>query len=63
MFELKPTDENIENSLVTNSFELGGYTQKVLIEGKSKNLPIVIVLHGVPRTPIPFPVHFSYSIY
>lgn len=36
------------------SFYLGGYQQKVLIEGKSKDNPIVITLHGGPGTPIPF---------
>ena len=38
------------------SFSLGGYQQKVLIEGKSKDNPIVITLHGGPGTPIPFSV-------
>lgn len=38
------------------SFTLGGYEQKVLIEGKKKDAPIVIVLHGGPGTPIPFSV-------
>lgn len=37
-------------------FTLGGYSQKVLIEGKSKDNPIVITLHGGPGTPIPFSV-------
>lgn len=37
-------------------FDLGGYSQKVLIEGKSKELPVVITLHGGPGTPIPFSV-------
>lgn len=36
------------------SFELGGYSQKVLIEGKSKENPVIITLHGGPGTPIPF---------
>ena len=35
-------------------FTLGGYPQKVLIEGKSENLPVVISLHGGPGSPIPF---------
>lgn len=35
-------------------FNLGGYLQKVLIEGKMKNLPIVINLHGGPGMPVPF---------
>ena len=37
-------------------FNLGGYPQKVLIEGKSKNNPVVIFLHGGPGFPIPFSV-------
>lgn len=36
------------------TFLLGGYEQKVLIEGKNKGLPVVITLHGGPGTPIPF---------
>lgn len=35
---------------------LGGYNQKILIEGKSRNNPIVICLHGGPGSPIPFSV-------
>ncbi len=35
---------------------LGGYNQKVLVEGKEADLPIVITLHGGPGTPIPFSV-------
>ena len=38
------------------SFELGGYSQKVLIEGKSRENPVIITLHGGPGTPIPFSV-------
>lgn len=38
------------------TFCLGGYNQKVLIEGKSKENPVVITLHGGPGTPIPFSV-------
>lgn len=38
------------------TFNLGGYSQKVLIEGKSKELPVVITLHGGPGSPIPFSV-------
>lgn len=37
-------------------FTLNGYEQKVLIEGKRKDSPIIITLHGEPGTPIPFSV-------
>ena len=36
------------------TYSLGGYDQKVLIEGKYKTNPIVIFLHGGPGFPIPF---------
>ena len=35
---------------------LGGYQQKVMIDGRYRNNPIVICLHGGPGTPIPFNV-------
>jgi len=38
------------------TFSLSGVQQKVLIEGKSNQLPVVICLHGGPGTPIPFSV-------
>lgn len=38
------------------TFLLGGYPQKVLIEGKSKNLPVIICLQGGPGSPVPFSV-------
>lgn len=38
------------------TFSLNGYEQKVLLEGKRKDLPIIITLHGGPGTPIPFSV-------
>lgn len=38
------------------SFSLGEFQQKVLIEGKSKDNPIAITLHGGPGTSIPFSV-------
>ena len=47
-------DENEISQVYT--FNLGGYSQKILIEGKSKELPVVITLHGGPGTPIPFSV-------
>ncbi len=48
----------IQNNEVSQiyTFKLGGYLQKVLIEGKRKCLPIVITLHGGPGTPIPMSV-------
>lgn len=33
---------------------LGGYIQKIMLDGKRKSNPIVICLHGGPGTPIPF---------
>ena len=41
------------------TFDLGGYSQKVLVEGKSSELPIVIALHGGPGTPVPMPRNVS----
>ena len=38
------------------TFNLNGYPQKVLIEGKNNSLPVLITLHGGPGTPIPFSV-------
>lgn len=38
------------------TFSLGGIPQKVLIEGKRKELPVVITLHGGPGSPVPFSV-------
>lgn len=51
-------EEVIANNEISElcTFSLGGYQQKVLIEGKSKDNPIVITLHGGPGTPIPFSV-------
>lgn len=48
----------IEQNEISNiyTFSLGGIEQKVLIEGKSRELPVVITLHGGPGTPIPFSV-------
>ncbi|MDE6586384.1 MAG: alpha/beta fold hydrolase [Clostridia bacterium] len=55
MSERKNYIKSCEVSEVTE-LTLGGYKQKVLIEGKSKNLPVVIVLHGGPGSPVPFSV-------
>ncbi len=41
---------------IVESLQLGGYQQKIAMEGKSKELPIVISLHGGPGSPIPFSV-------
>ncbi|MDD4493703.1 MAG: alpha/beta hydrolase [Eubacteriales bacterium] len=36
------------------TYNLGGYLQRVLIDGKKKTNPMVIFLHGGPASPIPF---------
>lgn len=38
------------------TFKLNGYPQKVLVEGKSKDLPILLILHCGPGMPMPFNV-------
>lgn len=35
-------------------FTLGGYRQKVLIEGLKKDVPVLVCLHGGPGSPVPF---------
>ncbi len=47
-------EENEISEIVT--FSLGKIPQKILIEGKSRDLPVVINLHGGPGSPIPFSV-------
>ncbi len=47
--------ESCEISIV-ESVNLGGYKQKIAIEGKSKGLPVVVCLHGGPGSPVPFSV-------
>ncbi|MBP3421467.1 MAG: alpha/beta hydrolase [Lachnospiraceae bacterium] len=52
---MKPISTTNEISQIY-TFTLGGMPQKVLIEGKSKELPVIINLHGGPGNPIPFSV-------
>lgn len=47
--------DRCEVSYVKN-VQLGGYSQKYAVEGKIKDLPVVICLHGGPGSPIPFSV-------
>lgn len=48
--------ETIANNQVSKmvTYKLGGYEQKVLLDGKSETNPILIFLHGGPGSPIPF---------
>ncbi len=36
------------------TYDLNGYPQKVLFEGKSSRAPILLFLHGGPGSPVPF---------
>lgn len=52
----KKRREIIENNEVSEikTYKLGGYDQKVLIDGKSRKNPVIIFLHGGPGSSIPF---------
>lgn len=52
----KVRKEIIKNNEVSRmvTYTLGGYEQKVLLEGKHENAQVLIFLHGGPGTPIPF---------
>lgn len=50
--ELLRTNEISEVCEVT----LGGYPQKIMLDGKKRENPVVLFLHGGPGTPIPFSV-------
>ena len=53
--ERKQYIESCEISEVV-TLKLGGFAQKIAIEGKKGDLPIVICLHGGPGSPVPFSV-------
>ncbi len=36
------------------TYNLNGYPQKILLEGKNNSAPIIIYLHGGPGSPVPF---------
>ncbi len=40
----------------TERADLGGYSQVFAVEGRKKDLPVVLFLHGGPGSPIPFSV-------
>ena len=46
----------IKNSEISEvcTVTLGGYPQKIMLDGKSRSNPVVICLHGGPGSPIPF---------
>jgi len=52
----KQRRELIANNQVSRmmTFSLGGYEQKVLLDGKSETSPVVLFLHGGPGGPVPF---------
>lgn len=51
----KKTITNNEISTV-KTYNLNGFAQKVLLEGKSRTLPLLVFLHGGPGFPLPFSV-------
>ncbi|MBD5104548.1 MAG: alpha/beta fold hydrolase [Ruminococcaceae bacterium] len=54
----KARKQIIESSEISEVREvnLGGFTQKIMLDGKKKSNPVVICLHGGPGSPIPFSV-------
>lgn len=54
----KARKQIIESSEISEVREvyLGGFPQKIMLDGKSKGNPVVICLHGGPGSPIPFSV-------
>lgn len=54
----KKRKEIIEGNEISEviTVHLGGYDQKILLEGKTAKLPVVITLHGGPGMPVPFGV-------
>lgn len=50
--------ENIRKNEISvlRTYQLGGYEQQILLEGRAKELPLVLCLHGGPGAPIPFSV-------
>lgn len=54
----KTRKEYIESCEISKlvTLSLGGYPQKIAIEGRKKDLPVVICLHGGPGSPVPFSV-------
>lgn len=54
----KARKQIIESSEISEVREvnLGGFPQKIMLDGKKKSNPVVICLHGGPGSPIPFSV-------
>lgn len=54
----KKRKQTIEANEISEIVELtlGGFPQKILIDGRRKENPLVLCLHGGPGTPIPFSV-------